>query len=360
MNCDKCRENLEDHLRGELAQEARAEMKKHIASCPECARELASLRAYFKEMGSLERTGAPADFLERLSLRLSADRQTQGRGQQPFAWLFSPAGAKVAATAALALLMTLMWHRFTGTPGMEKPGELLERKVAEKRSEAQDEKAPAVAYTGRKAEVRQEEAPAAAYAEDMAEAREEKAVAKAPQGKARQRGVAKVMKDKDAVEQIQLSMVVARVGIGAAAAPPAARRQTGGGAEDAEAESSFELSAEEAVVAGLADKTAAKKKEQPRRKAARAPVSRQNEAETAEGGLERDLADLARSLGGRVTASTLDGTGRLSAASVEIAAARYDEFYDGLGALGLSRLGPPVVPASQHGTLIVHLSINRQ
>jgi hypothetical protein len=45
MNCDDIRDRLEEYALGQLAPAEREQVERHIAGCPECARELARLEA---------------------------------------------------------------------------------------------------------------------------------------------------------------------------------------------------------------------------------------------------------------------------------------------------------------------------
>ncbi len=98
MACPNAGDVLEPYIDDELDLARTVEFERHLASCPECAQEVESLRALRKRLQASDmRFAAPA------SLRASIRRQTEPR-VSPFraksAWLF--------AAALVLLIVTLL------------------------------------------------------------------------------------------------------------------------------------------------------------------------------------------------------------------------------------------------------------
>lgn len=116
----KCRqgggEHLARYLAGELRPGARARLEAHLATCPDCARELAELRRLERLLGQMTAPPPPAGLatatLRRAHEVLPAAKPTRTPAFAP--WL-----AGTAALAAVLLAVVLLPH---GRPGEIAPG----------------------------------------------------------------------------------------------------------------------------------------------------------------------------------------------------------------------------------------------
>lgn len=72
MECARIKELLSEYIDGTLDTQAKATVEKHVLTCKGCKEELASLQALVEELGSLESTKAPADFLEKIHKRMES------------------------------------------------------------------------------------------------------------------------------------------------------------------------------------------------------------------------------------------------------------------------------------------------
>lgn len=50
MNCTECQEIIHSHLDDELEEQLLAEVVSHLASCPDCGRELATLQTSLSQL----------------------------------------------------------------------------------------------------------------------------------------------------------------------------------------------------------------------------------------------------------------------------------------------------------------------
>lgn len=73
MNCTECRDVIHSHLDDELEEQLLAGVVSHLASCPECSRELATLQT---SLGQLRKTypeqTPPGELWEKLQARTEA------------------------------------------------------------------------------------------------------------------------------------------------------------------------------------------------------------------------------------------------------------------------------------------------
>jgi len=74
MNCQRCREQLQEYLDGTLEADEQALVSVHVASCEACRRELDELRKLAALVGSLDEVPEPAGFLQAVRERI--DRPT--------------------------------------------------------------------------------------------------------------------------------------------------------------------------------------------------------------------------------------------------------------------------------------------
>ncbi len=77
MNCEKCNENLQDYLDGELEGSLFAEVERHIGSCPECRSEvdrLLKMRGLLTDLRDVDvPEGERETFINALRDRLNAE-----------------------------------------------------------------------------------------------------------------------------------------------------------------------------------------------------------------------------------------------------------------------------------------------
>lgn len=70
MNCAKVKGLLSPYVDGLLESSLREEVERHLSTCPDCSKELASWRSLVEELRSLEKVQAPDNFLEGVHRRL--------------------------------------------------------------------------------------------------------------------------------------------------------------------------------------------------------------------------------------------------------------------------------------------------
>lgn len=109
MDCTNVQQLLDEYLEGALDERERKLVEEHLASCGDCTRSMAFLRAYRREMRNLRAVRAPADFLRNVHSRM--------RERRPFrdllVRLFSPSGLKLplelAGVTAVALAALVLF-----------------------------------------------------------------------------------------------------------------------------------------------------------------------------------------------------------------------------------------------------------
>jgi anti-sigma factor RsiW len=119
-DCSKWREQL---LEAVLAETRASALRDHLLACPDCARELAGLRARREQLDALlpllARGAEPSpEFRARVLAATEAQEARKGRRSQPWpVWLL----AAVAPLVAVALMIATMLNRRTtpAAPGYE-------------------------------------------------------------------------------------------------------------------------------------------------------------------------------------------------------------------------------------------------
>lgn len=134
MKCAKVVKLLVDYLEGSLDEPTRKIVDQHLSVCENCAAELASLRSYFNELGSLEEVTAPDNLLEKVHARL--ERRIDLRSL--IRWLFIPFHIKIPlelAATAIVILLVISISNFDRPPEplelVSKSSELEPRTLAE-------------------------------------------------------------------------------------------------------------------------------------------------------------------------------------------------------------------------------------
>jgi hypothetical protein len=104
MDCSEIRTLLSEYLDDALDENAKARVDEHLRTCPACQKELDSLKAFVKGIGSLESVKAPADFLDQLHKRL----ERRSRISEVWERLFYPLRVKIPLQLAGAAVMAII------------------------------------------------------------------------------------------------------------------------------------------------------------------------------------------------------------------------------------------------------------
>jgi hypothetical protein len=110
MECAEIEKFLSEYIDGVLDRETRDLVEEHLRSCKACREKRASLQAVVKELGSLERVEAPADFLDKVHERIGQP----SRFSRIVRGLFVPTRIKIpfqlATAAATAVLVFSLFN----------------------------------------------------------------------------------------------------------------------------------------------------------------------------------------------------------------------------------------------------------
>jgi hypothetical protein len=110
MECSQIRELLSEYMDGMLDKETAGVVEKHLETCKDCRKELASLRAISEELGSLEAVEPPADFLKKVHERI----EQRSLVSRVFRGIFIPTRLKIpfqlATAAAMAVLVFSLFN----------------------------------------------------------------------------------------------------------------------------------------------------------------------------------------------------------------------------------------------------------
>ncbi len=121
MNCERCQNELEDFLYGELTGRLAAEVRQHLAGCMGCEAErdrLESENALFAEFYEQTAIDPAAETWEAIRSRIAPELVQQVRKEKPsrwqamFGWLLVPSLARQAALAILLIAVSVvatMW-----------------------------------------------------------------------------------------------------------------------------------------------------------------------------------------------------------------------------------------------------------
>lgn len=113
MICEQCRDILSELVEGELPPTVEAEARAHLGRCPECARELAELRALVAVLHGLPEVEPPTEL--RARLRGIPDQAVPSGGWQRARFI---ATSVAAAAAALLIVWTGLTH-YQGPPDLD-------------------------------------------------------------------------------------------------------------------------------------------------------------------------------------------------------------------------------------------------
>jgi hypothetical protein len=108
MECEDVRVLLSEYMDDVLDQKMKGLVDEHLLTCRTCEKELASLRAVAKEIGSLKPIQPPKDFLDQLHRRM----ERRSRISEVLGWFFHPLRVKIplqfAGAAVVAVLLFLV------------------------------------------------------------------------------------------------------------------------------------------------------------------------------------------------------------------------------------------------------------
>lgn len=108
MYCNQLREQFDDRLDGRLAEPEREAFDRHVAVCPECAREWQAYAAVWQTLALAEAPAPSVGFVERTLRRLDDPPPPfLLRWRRP-AWQWLLVGA---TTVALVVSAWLIWER---------------------------------------------------------------------------------------------------------------------------------------------------------------------------------------------------------------------------------------------------------
>lgn len=103
MNCSQTQQLLNDYLDGELTEEARGQVDRHLGECLDCQRDYADLRSLVDMAGELEPEIRPArDLWPGILARAGRSRSSEG------SWWLQLAAAGIAL-AVLSVPLSVWW-----------------------------------------------------------------------------------------------------------------------------------------------------------------------------------------------------------------------------------------------------------
>lgn len=121
MNCQDVRELSSDYLDRRLAPHELSALEEHIGVCPDCRREIETLRTTISLLGSLDPVETSADFLSQVHRKLAKESPlSRIRG-----WLLEPIKIKVPLEiTGLVLLGILASHLYYRSPELARESRL--------------------------------------------------------------------------------------------------------------------------------------------------------------------------------------------------------------------------------------------
>ena len=129
MNCSTAQERFADLLHGRLPEASTAEVRAHLASCPDCQREYSSLAQTLTALDALP-VAKPGPALRKnfyamleeeknsaASISAAADRQRRSHRASLWRWILAPVAA--GALAVVAFMAGTRYGPATPPPGMD-------------------------------------------------------------------------------------------------------------------------------------------------------------------------------------------------------------------------------------------------
>ncbi|MFH0839841.1 MAG: DUF2275 domain-containing protein [Candidatus Omnitrophota bacterium] len=104
MKCLRVKELLSEYIDGALDAGTVALLENHVTTCRNCREELAILKTVIKDLGSTEKTKAPADFLQKVHERL----ERRSEFERVMRKLFVPVRVKVPLEVAGVLATVIL------------------------------------------------------------------------------------------------------------------------------------------------------------------------------------------------------------------------------------------------------------
>jgi hypothetical protein len=104
MECADVRALLSEYMDDVLDQKMKGLVDEHLLTCRTCEKELASLRAIAKEIGSLKPVQPPKDFLDQLHRRM----ERRSRISEVLGWFFYPLRIKIPLQFAGAAVVVVL------------------------------------------------------------------------------------------------------------------------------------------------------------------------------------------------------------------------------------------------------------
>jgi len=129
MDCSEIRMLLSEYLDDALDEKAKALAEEHLRTCAGCQKELVSLKALVKGIGSLESVKAPADFLDQLHKRM----ERRSKISKIWESLFYPLRVKIPLQLAGAAVIAFLI--FSILPMQQAPLRLPSKSEPEKKAE---------------------------------------------------------------------------------------------------------------------------------------------------------------------------------------------------------------------------------
>lgn len=109
MRCRTAQRRLEAYLGGELSEQERARLERHLASCAECTRALEHARQLHETLGRRASPPLPESFHARLMARArehAGERRWSERILRPFGRIVAmPAGLRAAVAAGVIVAL---------------------------------------------------------------------------------------------------------------------------------------------------------------------------------------------------------------------------------------------------------------
>lgn len=138
MECARVKELLSEYLDNALDAQTKALVEGHLSTCKVCSEELASLKAYIEQFGTLKAVKAPEDFLEKVHARLKRRFEFERIMRKVFVPVRIKVPLQLVAVAAMLFLVISVFkfiqppaEKLTYVPSVSKQVTVAERHVEE-------------------------------------------------------------------------------------------------------------------------------------------------------------------------------------------------------------------------------------
>lgn len=112
MRCKTVQKYIPDYLSGDLAPAKLHAFKRHIDQCHRCSEELELYRSYFNDASAIRIVKAPADFLDRVHLRLQKKLEQPGIRERLKMLMPYTIPYEAVGLAAIALVVFFFWKPY--------------------------------------------------------------------------------------------------------------------------------------------------------------------------------------------------------------------------------------------------------